>query len=461
MKSNSLIVKFLFLIILLPAMANANVILPSFFSDNMVLQRNAEVKIWGWGHPFEEIIITPGWTTEKYKAVPNNQAYWEIKIKTPGAGGPYQINFKGYNEILLNNVMLGEVWFCSGQSNMEWTANAGIDNAEEEIANANYPDIRFYNTPKLSAETPQINMPGNWKVCTPETMRHSTAIGYFFAQYLQKDLNGVAVGIINSSWGGTPAEIWMPAEAFSNNTVAQAAAKLTPMDWGPTEPARAYNAMVNPIVGYTIAGALWYQGESNTGSDVYDVTLAALINSWRAAWQSNFPFYFVQIAPFNYEGGTTQGVTIRNAQRKVLDAVTKTGMVVISDISPTDDIHPRDKRSVGKRLANLALSSHYGIDKGIVNSPLFKYAEYKGSKAIVYFNYADGLHFKGKSSAVFELAGADGVFFPAKATVKNNTVEVVSKKVKEPKYVRYAWHNTAQANLFNKAGLPASSFTSK
>jgi sialate O-acetylesterase len=441
--------------------ATANVSLPSFFSDNMVLQRNSEITIWGWANPFEDVTIRPSWTTEDYKATPTTDAYWEVKIKTPEAGGPYTIHFKGYNELTLKNVMLGEVWFCSGQSNMEWTASSGIDNAEAEIAKANYPDIRFFSVPKLSSKYPQMNVPGDWKVCTPETMKYFSAIGYFFAEKLQKELKNIPIGIINSSWGGSPAEVWMPEASIAKDPViAAAAAKLTPAPWSPVEGGRTYNAMIYPFAGYTIKGVLWYQGESNVGSDVYDKTLGGLIKSWREAWKDDFPFYFVQIAPYKYEGGNYQGVVIRDAQRKVLQAVPKTGMVAINDICTTEDIHPRNKRPLAERLANLVLNDVYGINKGIVNGPLYKSLKVEKNKLILSFDNADGLHFKGKASTQFEIAGSDGVFYKAQAKLVNDTIVVISKEVKTPVHVRYAWHNTATADVFNSAELPMSSFSS-
>ena len=461
MKRNSLSLFLKAALLLVTGSAMANVSLPTFFSDNMVLQRNADVKLWGWGSPNEEITITTGWDNKEYKVKPNNQANWAITIKTPGAGGPYTLTFKGYNEITFKNVMLGEVWLCSGQSNMDWNAEAGIDNKDAEIAKANYPDIRFFTVPKITARSEQINLPGNWQECTPQTMKYFSAVGYFFAETLHKDLKNVPIGIINSSWGGTPAEIWMPQTAFSNPTIKQAAEKLTLAEWGPTEPSRAYNAMINPLAGFKIAGALWYQGESNVGSGVYDVTLGGLINSWRNEWKDDFPFYFVQIAPYNYAGGDYQGVTVRNSQRKVVQQVTKTGMVVISDVSPANDIHPRNKRPVGERLGNMALKNVYGLNKGEVNSPLYKSIAINKNKITIYFDNAEGLHFKSKTSSLFEVAGTDGTFHPATAKIEKNTVVLTSKEVKQPVKVRYAWHNTAQADLFNGAQLPASSFISE
>jgi sialate O-acetylesterase len=453
---------FLLLFFCLPMLTFANIVLPNIFNDNMVLQRNATVKLWGWGSANEEVTITTGWDNKTYKTKTDNQANWNIYIQTPAAGGPYTLKFKGYNEVTINNVMLGEVWLCSGQSNMEFTPAGGLVNADAEIAKANYPKIRFFTVPKITAKTEQINLPGQWQTCTPESMKYFTAVGYFFAQHLQEELKGVPIGIISSSWGGTPAEIWFPAEYIAKDAVlSAAAAKLTPVQWGPTEPGRAWNAMINPLAGFKMAGALWYQGESNVGSNVYDKTLGGLITSWRQAWADDLPFYFVQIAPYKYGGNNTGGVVIRDAQRKVLNEIPKTAMVVISDISTPDDLHPKDKKPVGYRLANIALNNIYGVNKGIVSGPLFKEIKVKDKKLTVYFDNAAGLHFKAAPSTLFEIAGADGVYHSATTKIVNETVVLSSKEVPKPTAVRFAWHDYDQGDLFNSAMLPASSFSSE
>ena len=462
MKNSTLVFALTFLLALSGHTAKATIVLPSFFSDNMVLQRNADVKFWGWGSPFEEVVVHTGWDNKEYKLKPNNQSYWEVTLKTPGAGGPYTINFKGENKVALNNVMLGEVWLCSGQSNMEWTPALGIDNAEAEIAKANYPNIRFFTAPKLASEHPQMNVPGHWEACTPQSMRNFSAVAYYFAQHLQEDLKGVPIGMINSSWAGSPAEPWIPKEYVAAHPVlSTAAAKVAPVSFTPTEPGRTFNAMIKPLVGYKIAGVLWYQGESNSTSAVYDKTLEGLIRAWRGEWKDDFPFYYVQIAPYNYGGDIYQGAVLRDAQRKVLQAVPQTGMVVVGDISPTDDIHPKNKKTVGQRLANLALTSRYNVNKGIVNGPLYKDFTIDKSKVTINFENAKGLHFKGKTSTQFEIAGEDGIFHPAEAKLIKETVVLSSKLVKNPLMVRYCWHNTAQPDLFNSAGLPASTFASR
>lgn len=441
--------------------AEANVTLPNIFGDNMVLQRDSEVKIWGWANPKEEIKLISGWNNQEYKTVTNNQAKWELTIKTPEAGGPFTISIKGYNEVLLKNILIGEVWLCSGQSNMEMSASWGIDNGDEEVKNAKDFNIRFFTVSKSTAVTPQNNVLGNWTESTPETMKYFSAVGYFFAKRLKEDLKNVPIGLISSNWGGTPAEIWMPEEVVQNDPVLlENAKKLSEQEYGPHQPGRAYNAMIHPITGFKIAGTLWYQGESNVGSLVYDKTLGALITSWRKEWKENFPFYYVQIAPYKTGTNNFSNVTVRNSQRKLLKEVSNTGMVVISDISDTIDIHPKNKKSVGIRLANLALAETYKTNSNLVNGPLFKGFKIEKNKVIVSFDHADGLYFKNKKSNQFEVAGADGVFVPAETSIKNNQV-ILTSKVVNPARVRFAWGNTTQSDLFNKANLTASCFSSE
>lgn len=441
--------------------AMANVTLPNIFGDNMVLQRNSEVRIWGWANPKEEIKLVSSWNNQEYKTVTNNQAKWELVIKTPEAGGPYTISIKGYNEVVFKNVLIGEVWLCSGQSNMEMSASWGIDNGDEEVKNAANPNIRFFTVSKSTAVTPQNNVLGNWVESTPETMKYFSAVGYFFAKRLREDLKNVPIGLISSNWGGTPAEIWMTEEVFQKDPILlENAKKLNEQEYGPHQSGRAYNAMISPITGFKIAGTIWYQGESNVGSLVYDKTLSALITSWRKAWNDEFPFYFVQIAPYKTGTNNFSNVTVRNSQRKVLKEVPKTGMVLTSDISDTIDIHPKNKKSVGIRLANLALAETYKVNSNLVNGPLFNEIKIEKNKVTVSFDYDEGLYFKEKKSNQFEVAGADGIFYPAEASIKKNQVILTSKKVLNPVKVRFAWGNTIQPDLFNKANLPASCFIS-
>ena len=456
MKNNNIA---LFLFLMLFHSAFANVTLPNVFSDNMVLQRNTEVTIWGWANPQEEVVVRPSWNHDEYKIKANNQAKWEIKLPTPKEGGPYTVSIKGYNEIVLKNILIGEVWICSGQSNMEMAASWGIDNGDEVVKNATNPNIRFFSIPKLTATTPQNNVIGTWTQCTPETMKYFSAVGFFFAKRLQEELKNVPIGLISSNWGGTPAEIWMPEEVIQNDTVLlQSAQTRKEESYAPNQPGRAFNAMIYPLIGFKIAGVIWYQGESNVGSLVYDKTFSALITSWRKLWNYVFPFYYVQIAPYQYGEDHFGGVEIRNAQRKVLQEVSNVGMVLTTDISTIDDIHPKDKKTVGSRLANLALVKTYKTNSDLVNGPLYKDFKVEKNTIIVAFDDAEGLQFKNNKSKQFEIAGADNVFYIADASIKNNTVVLKSKKVSNPVHVRFSWRNTAQSDLWNKANLPASSF---
>ncbi len=447
------------------------VTLPAIFSDHMVVQQSTAVKLWGWGKPGEKITVTIPWSKTPLQAVADNQAHWEVVLQTPAAGGPFEIMIKGYNEVIIHDVLVGEVWLCSGQSNMEWTPGAGMIGGEEEIRQASHPNLRFFTVNTRTAHTPQIDLSGRWVVCTPETMKEFSAIGYVFGRDLLQALNQ-PVGMINSSWGGTPAEAWMPEEAFDNNRrLTVAAASLEPVPWGPVEIARIYNAMIAPITNYPIAGALWYQGESNVGNGTtYTELLSTLIASWRKDRGYDFPFYFAQIAPYKY-GKPFEGAVLRDAQRKVL-SVPGTAMVVTSDIGDTTDIHPRNKVPVGNRFANLALVKHYHVKIGEVSSPQYHHILIKGNEIHVYFDHAEGLNAPGGAPDLFEIAGADGVFFPAKARIEiqvspgsgqtemadQPVVVLESKSVKAPVSVRFAWRSTATPNLVNGAGLPASCF---
>lgn len=460
--SQQTIKSFFTLCLLVLAQLSWAVSLPAVFSDNMVLQQNSEMIIWGWGKPMEKISISTPWDGNTLNTEATNQGTWSVFVKTPkGSMTPYNLSIKGYNEIVLKNVLIGEIWLCSGQSNMEWSANMGINSAQDEVKQAKYPNIRFFSVIHRTATAPQIDLEGEWAECSPESMQNFSAVAYFFARKLQAELK-VPIGMINSSWGGTPAECWMPSEAFEGNElISTAAAKLEPVRWGPTEIARIYNAMIEPLTKFKIAGALWYQGESNVSTAyAYKETMTALISSWRKKWGQEFPFYYCQIAPYRY-GNPAEGAALRDAQRRTL-SVPNTGMVVTSDIGDTSDIHPRNKQDVGLRLANLALVKHYKTSNAVVAGPLYLNSRARAGQMLVYFANAEGLNVKGDKITHFELAGEDGIFYPAEATIsKDNIIMVQSEKVTRPTMVRYAWGNTATPNLFNGAGLPASCFSSK
>lgn len=445
------------LLSMLPIESFPNVSLPSVFSDNMVLQRNAEVKIWGWAKPAEEVKIKTSWSDEEISVKADSNGTWELMVNTNAAQGPQEVTISGYNEVILKNVLLGEVWLVSGQSNMEWSAAAGIDNAEEAIAGADNPSIRFFQVEHRSANDPQQDLKGLWVSSTPETMKHFSAVAYFFGKKLNEELD-VPIGLINSSWGGTPAEVWMPKETIENDSELKEAASLLPQEqWGPRLPGKLYNAMIAPLISFKLAGVLWYQGESNGyNADYYEKIFSTLISSWRNKWDEEFPFFFAQIAPFDYGEGDS-GVKVRNAQRRVL-ALPKTAMVVTSDIGNVKDIHPRNKLDVGLRFANLALAEVYEQNVK-AHSPLFDKVEKQKNKLVVLFTNAEGLKINNNDpDSQFEIAGEDKIFHPASAQIKDTAVQLQAKAVKDPKYVRFSWGNMASSNVFNAAGLPASSF---
>ena len=436
----------------------AEIRLPAIIGSNMVLQQKAEVKLWGWGNPGEKVFISLGWKTEKDSTVCTRDGNFLITVKTPAAGSAYTLVFQGENKIILENVLIGEVWLCSGQSNMEWSALNNNQQAIAEAPNANNNQIRFFHIPKSTSDYPQDDTRAGWKVCNPEDMRKFSAIGYFFGKKLNRELS-VPVGLINASWGGTPAEVWTPKEVFVEDAgLSEASKKAGVTPWWPYIPGKTFNAMIHPITNFAIAGAIWYQGESNT-STAYQYTklLSAMINNWRRYWGIDFPFYYVQIAPFAY-GTEYQGAALREAQSK-LD-ISSTGMVVISDlVDNVNDIHPQNKVDVATRLADLALAKTYQKKSGPYLYPEFGGMKVEGSKVTIQFTHSEtGLISKNGEPKEFEVAGADKVFYPAAAKIVGTTVVLQAKEVKQPEAVRFGFKNKAMPNLFSKEGLPVNLF---
>lgn len=441
--------------------ARAEITLPKIFSSNMVIQRESNVNLFGWGFPGEEFTITTSWNSKVIEVKTGLSAKWNLQVMTPKAGGPFNITFIGNdNEIILENVLIGEVWLCSGQSNMEWSANSGLDNKEEAVSGANRPTIRLFTVEKRTAAYPQDDLAGTWEICTPETMLNFSAVAYFFAQRVQEEMD-IPIGLIDSSWGASCAEVWTPGEEFEKNPDLQESYELIlPNQWVPIDKSILYNGMIAPLQDFKIAGTLWYQGESNTANaESYENTFGTLIKSWRNKWGYDFPFYFAQIAPYKY-GGEFEGGIVRDQQRRTL-SLSNTGMAMTSDICTIEDIHPRNKMDVGIRLANIALRQHYHILDEMVYGPLFKDAQVVKDKVEVSFMYDDGLYVKGRKLDLFELQSSDGNWYHAMAKIKKGKILLYSKKVDHPKKVRYAYKSTDISNLFNSAGLPASTFISE
>ena len=454
--------------LVLVSSAAAAVKLPSVIGDNMVLQRGQAVPIWGWDTPGTEVTVTLGQATAKGKA--GDDGKWMVQVPAQKAGGPHTLKVVGTSTAELKNILVGEVWLCSGQSNMEWSVAASA-NAQQEIAAADHPQIRHIKIPHTPAQTPQSDVPSEgWKVCSPQTVGGFTAVGYFFARHLQKELD-VPIGLIGSNWGGTRIEPWTPPVGFEQTPALKELAenlknfpaKTPDGKINHQSPLALYNGMIHPLVPYGIRGALWYQGESNNGEGrLYHEKMKALISGWRSVWkQEDLPVLFVQLAPFKYGGDPTRLPAIWEAQTATL-AVPHTGMAVTVDISNVKDIHPRNKQDVGKRLALWALAKVYGQEDLVYSGPLFKSMTVEGNKIRLKFDHVGGglVSRDGQPLTHFAVAGDDKQFIAAQAEIDGDSVVVHSGSVEKPVAVRFAWHQEAEPNLSNKAGLPASPFRS-
>lgn len=448
----------------------ANVRLPAVIADNMVLQQHSSARLWGWSEPEEKIYITTSWDDHTDSAKGSRDGKWLMAVATPAAGGPYTIRIRGQNTIELKGVLIGEVWVCSGQSNMEMSGSWGLPDVSSELASCANNNIRFFHIPKTTALYPQDDCKAGWVVCDSNELKSFSAAAYFFGKKLNQQLH-VPVGLIEAAWGGTAAEVWTPAELVERDTVLQAAAALIkPTFSWPHVPGYCYNGMIAPVTNFTIAGLLWYQGESNTGTAAsYSQLLSTMIASWRQAWKMPLPFYFVQIAPFAYSAKEEDAALLREQQASV-QRLENTGMVVISDITgDTNDIHPKNKHDVGYRLANWALSETYHM-KGIVyRSPVYRGMEMKGGKVVLSFDdAAAGLRIDGSVAAgrgigegvvrALYVAGEDRIFYPAEGKIEGSRLTVSSGMVKKPVAVRYQYSNAGVGNIFSKEGLPLAPF---
>jgi sialate O-acetylesterase len=458
----------LFAGLLLAASAQAGVELPPIISDHMVIQRDKPVVLWGWDAPGQTVSVSLAGNQASAKA--NGEGRWQVSLPALPAGGPHEIEISGSVTVTVKDVLVGEVWLCSGQSNMEWSV-AQSDNPKEEIANGNHPKIRHIKVPHIPADKAQRNVAaGGWTVASPETVANYTAVGYYFARHLQKELDGVPIGLIGSNWGGTRIEPWTPPVGFQAvpalKNIADNLAKFPEKnDKGAINFQTAlalYNGMIHPFVPYHFKGALWYQGESNNGEGMlYRDKMEALITGWRKVFNNpEMPFYFVQLAPYIYGKANPENLAgIWQAQLKSLE-IPNTGMAVTVDIGNTKDIHPKNKQDVGKRLALWALAKTYGKSGIVYSGPLYKSHEVKDGAVHVHFNHVGGglTSRDGKPLSWWEVAGADGQFKKAEATIDGDHVVVKSGDVAAPTAVRFGYNQEAEPNLSNKEGLPASPF---
>jgi len=435
--------------------------LPAVLSSGMVLQQKDSATLWGWGTPGAKVYITTSWNNTTDSVTTTNGALWQLKVATPAAGGPYNINISSGETISLTDVMIGEVWVASGQSNMEWNYNWGEKDMAAELANPRNPNIRFFHVPRTTSAYPQDDVKAKWVVCDSNTMKSFSAVAYFFGKKISDALH-VPVGLINTSWGGTPAEVWTPAEKITNDPeLLSATDKLnrTSMGW-PWMQGVTYNAMIAPLTKFNIAGAIWYQGEANvSANNTYKKLMTTMIDSWRDAWKKQFPFYYVQIAPYNYGDSNINGALLQESQTKTMDHP-KVGMIVITDlIDSVQNIHPSHKREVGNRLANWALAETYKQNDIVYKSPMFQNAEKKNDKVeLTFSNAGSGLKSKDKRVTGFMISDASGQWYPADAKISGNKIIVSGKKVKEPTEVRYGFTNTLVGNVFSSDGLPLTPF---
>lgn len=447
--------------------------LASIFTDNMVLQQKSTVNIWGWDKAGQKITVSTSWNHKSYTAHADQNGKWITKLSTPqGSKRSYEITVSNGKKVTLSNILIGEVWLCTGQSNMEMPLKGfkgqPILGSNELILKSHNPYIRVYTVPRWSVTTAQDNSkPSPWKIAGPETVSGFSATGYIFGKLLNEMLD-IPIGLVNVSYGGSTAEAWMSLatlQAFPDTKIPGKTDSIKQVSRTPTT---LYNGMLHPVIGFGIKGAIWYQGESNyEDPDLYEHLFPALVKQWRSEWGDQvFPFYYAQIAPYNYAqlppyktGGKYNSAYLRDAQRKSAAVIPNSAMAVLMDIGEENSIHPSHKEAGGTRLAYLALANTYGLKGFGAESPAFESLEITGSTVTVKFSHAgNGLTTFGKEAALFEVAGENKTFYPAKAVMSGSAVVLSSPMVKVPVAVRYAFKDFVVGDLFNTEGLPASSF---
>ncbi|WP_183559046.1 sialate O-acetylesterase [Mucilaginibacter sp. SP1R1] len=450
----------------------AQIKLASLFTNNMVLQQQSQPPIWGWDKAGAPVTITTSWNKKSYKVKADINGKWLAKVATPAYGGPYTVTISGDSTIKLTNVLIGEVWLCTGQSNMEIPMKGyksqPISGSTDAILKSSNSNIHIYNVPRSSVTIPQENSkPSEWYVASPEFVSNFSATGYYFGRLLNEMLH-IPIGLISDCYGGSSAEAWMDTESLREFPEIKVPAKTDSIKAVSRTPTTLYNGMLHPVIGYGIKGCIWYQGESNyERPDQYEKLFPAMVKRWRTLWgQGDFPFYYMQIAPYDYTqlppynaGGKYNSAYLRDAQRKLLNEIPNSGMAVLLDVGEQATIHPPRKEPAGTRLAYLALAQTYGIKGFDYASPLYKTLAIDGNRATIRFDHAEnGLTSWNKPLQYFEIAGKDKTFYPAQAVISGSTVVVSSPLVKEPVAVRYAFKDFVVGDLFGTNGLPASSF---
>lgn len=469
--------------------AHAHVQLPALFADNMVLQQGMPLPVWGYAHEGDEVTVKFRGQTVSAKT---HNLKWSLELRSQKAGGPFTMTIGTKDHtVTLTNVMVGEVWVCSGQSNMEWPMSSSFQ-PTNDIASATNTMIRLFHVPKKKSDSPTVKIKTTWQVLSPKDVASFSAVGYYFGRDLQPARN-VAIGLIESDWGGSPAEAWMSRESLeikaryqteilepypeSEKKYREALSawekdkaeaekdgkefkKWAP--WAPWKPSELYNGQIAPLIPYAIKGAIWYQGESNAGkAEQYRVLFADMIRNWRRDWGHDFTFLCVQLAPFmavKEQPADSAWAELREAQLLSTQTLPKVGMAVITDVGDPKDIHPRKKQPVGARLAIAARGIAYG-EKIEFSGPIYRKSEFKDGKAILDFDHVGkGLEARDGELKGFAICGDDKKFVWAKAEIDGKKVIVSSPEVAKPIAVRYGWADCPVVNLWNKDGLPASPF---
>lgn len=455
----------LMLVALFTTALHAEVKLASIFGDNMVLQQQTETSVWGKAAANASIRVTTSWNNRTYTTRADKDGVWKLKVSTPAAGGPYTVTITDGKPVILKNIMIGEVWVCSGQSNMEMPMkgyrNQPVTGANEAIATSSNNRIRLMTIPHNTSLTPLDDFTGSWKLCEPENVVNFSATAYFFGLMLNRALD-VPVGLICTSWGGTRIEPWISESGFSDfDWVKLPDKSVVPERLSQQTPTVLFNAMIKPIAGFGIRGAIWYQGESNRNEPAeYRKLMPRLADNWRSEWGiGEFPLYFVQIAPYDYGPAGLNSAFLREAQLKASTEGKNMGMACIMDGGEKDNIHPAAKKAAGDRLAYQALVKTYGKQGIACDGPALKEMKIEGNEVKLTFeNAPNGILSLGKELYCFEVAGANKRFYPAKAFVTNEGLTVMSPSVAAPVAVRYAFTDFIEGDLFNTEGIPASSF---
>jgi sialate O-acetylesterase len=442
----------------------AEITLPAVFGDNMVLQQKTDAAIWGKATSNKTVKVTTSWNKKNYTTKADSDGRWKVKVSTPDAGGPYSVTISDGNPVTLNNVLIGEVWVCSGQSNMQMIMNGyhnqPILGSNRAIATSTNNNIRLMTIEREKSLFAEDEFKGKWLECTPGNVGNFSATAYFFGKMLNETLE-VPVGLICSAWGGTRIEPWISENGFKNFDWVELPDKNMQGEFSQQTPTVLYNAMIAPMVGYGIRGAIWYQGESNRNEPIeYEKLMSGLIDNWRSEWGiGDFSFFYCQIAPYEYGAGVNSAF-LREAQLNASTATSNTGMACLMDVGEANNIHPANKEAAGERLAYLALAKTYGMQELEYSGPVLKEMTVEGSVVKLTFDHAKyGLTSFGKELKNFTVAGENRKqFFPATAFITRDGVTLFSPSVEKPVAVRYAFENYVVGELFNNEGLPASSF---